>query len=270
MKKTMVLVGLAALLLVPGSVLAQEEPPTYIWINYVKAKPGQGDAFAALVIEEDSKNFDPLVDSGAAITWGLAMPVVHDQNSDYTHVEWISFRGWAGADEFMNSFMKMRQSMTEEERAALMEKAEATVVEGSHADAIYRAIHVGPGSDGPRYINVGYYQAKPGKSEEAKKFYDDVAVPVYDKLLADGVITDYGLAVPDVHRGETHSHMGWFGSSDLATRDKVSAAFEAAGAARSEEENEEIGKRWMETFESDGHTDEILMVIHFYGGESEE
>ena len=51
----------------------------------------------------------------------------------------------------------------------------------------------------------------------------------------------------------------------LATRDEVDAAFDAASAARSKEENEAFGKRWSETLDDEGHTDQILMVVHYKG-----
>ena len=70
------------------------------------------------VMEEDTKNFDPLVESGAAVDWGLAMPVVHDGGDAFSHVEWISFVGWDGADQFMSAFMASRQAMAPEEQEA--------------------------------------------------------------------------------------------------------------------------------------------------------
>ena len=82
MKRTVTMLALAALLVIPGAGMAQEEPPTYIWVNYMKAQPGQGDAMIKLTIEEDSKNLNPLVDSGSAYDWGLAMPVGPDQGGE--------------------------------------------------------------------------------------------------------------------------------------------------------------------------------------------
>ena len=266
MKKTILTLTLATLLVVPGMLVAQDEPSAYIWINYVTAKAGQGDALTKAMIEEDSKSFNPLVDSGAALDWGIAMPVIHDDGVDYSHVEWITFAGWAGADAFMGKFMEMQQSRSDEERAALQAKFEAATEDGSHADGVYRVELSGPGSERPAYINLGYYTAKPGKMGDAKEFYEDMAVPVWDKLMADGSINSYGLAVPAVHRGADHTHMGWYSSANLATRDVVEGAFDAAEAARSEEENKAMGERWMETFDPAGHKDQILVVVHHYSG----
>jgi hypothetical protein len=265
MKRTILTLTLAALLVVPGMVVAQDEPSTYIWINYVTAKAGQGDALTKAMIEEDSKAFNPLVDSGAAMDWGIALPVIHDDGVKYSHVQWISFAGWAGADAFMGKFMEMQQARSDEERAALQAKFEAATEEGSHADDIYRVVHIGPGSERPGYIHLGYRNVQRGKGGDATKMFKEMAAPVYDGLMADGSIIGYGLAVPAIHRDGGADRMNWYSSANLAARDAVSAAFDAAGDERSEEENKALGERWMSTFE-DGHTDQILLVIHHYSG----
>jgi hypothetical protein len=267
LKKRSLAIGLAALLCLAGGAVAQDQDQDiYIWINFLTAQPGQGDALVQLLMEEDAKLFDPLVESGAALGWGVAMPVVHDEDVTFTHLEWISFVGWAGADTFMEKFMEMQQAKSEDQRKAEAEKWETLRVRGSHADWINRSIHVGHTEGGrPSYIHLGYYTAKPGKMDDAKSFYDDVAVPVYDKLVADGKILNYGLHVQAVHRNQPWTHMGWYSSKNLAARDDVSAAFDAAGEARLEEENEEIGKRWADIFVPEAHSDQILAVIHYKG-----
>ncbi len=269
MKRTVLTIALAALVLTSGAVLAQDQP-IYVWINQIKAQPGQGDALIMALIEEDSKILDPLVESGGALEWGIAMPVIHDGNDPVSHIQWISFNGWAGADAFMGKFMEMRQAQSQDELKAMSEKWQSLVVPGSHSDMINRSVHIGSGAPGDGgYINLGYYTAKPGKSSEAKKFYDDVAVPVYDQLVADGKIHNYGLHVPAVHRDGGWTHMGWYWSADLATRDAVSAAFDAAEEARSEDENKAMGERWAEAFVPEGHSDQILMVVHHKMGGGE-
>lgn len=278
MKHKGLTIALAALLLVPALALAQEEaaePEFVLWLNFMKAKPGQGDALVGLLMEEDAKHFDPLIDSGAAVEWGIALPIVHDGDMPYSHLEWVTFANWAGADTFMKNFMEMQGSRSEEERKAAQERYEAAVVPGSHADTILRVIHLGQGSGGrPGYIHAGFYKARPGKSGPAKEFYAELAVPVYDQLVADGAILNYGLDVPTVHRDEPWTHVGWYASENLASRDAVSKAFNAADAARSEEENKELMQRWADIFEPEAHSDQIFLVVHYKsaggaGGDSE-
>ena len=261
--KRLMIAAVAALACLSAPAMAQDAPG-YIWINSMKAMPGQGDALIKLIIEESAKSYDPLVESGAAHAWGLAMPVVHDGDDAASHIEWIVFNGWAGADAFMKNFMESRRSMSAETMAAQEAKWEGVVVPGSHSDLIVRGIHTGSGKPArPGYIHVGYYQSRPGKFEDTNKLYKELAAPVYDKLVADGTILNYGLDTPEVNRGQKWTHMTWYASKDLATRDVVRKAFDAATAARTKEQNEAFGKRFNESLDSAGRSDQILMVVHY-------
>lgn len=260
--KRLMLAAVAALACAVAPAMAQDAP-IYVWINSVKAKGGNTDALAGLIIEEDTKLLDPLVDSGAAVDWGVAMPVVHDGGDTGVVIEWISFVGWAGADAFMKAFMAQRESMGPDGTKAMMEKWAAVAEPGSHADVINDSLHIGSGNLAPAsYIHLGYYKARPGKWQAVTDMYKEMGAPVFDKLVADGTVINYGLHTPAVNRGENWTHMTWYMSSDLATRDAVNAAFDAAAEARSDAENEAFQKRWMETLDPEGHVDQILMVIH--------
>ena len=260
--------ALVALAFLSAPVVAQEQP-IYTWISFVKAKPGQGDAAIKMMIEEDAKTFDPLVESGAAVAWGVAMPVVHDGNDPYTHVEWINFAGWAGADTFMKTFMEQRKAMGEAAANAMDARWDAVVEPGSHADQILRRVHSGAGGPGRvGYIHLGYHKARPDKAGDMKKMYMDTVVPVLDKAAADGKIVAYGLNTPAVHRGEDWDYMSWYVSESLAARDDLDAAFDAAGAARSEAENKAIDAKWSELVDPSGHSDQILLVVHYKSRDS--
>lgn len=260
--KRLMLAAVAALACAVAPAMAQDAP-IYVWINFMKAKNGDTDGLVSLIIEEDTKLLDPLVDSGAAVDWGVAMPVVHDGGDTGTVVEWISFRGWAGADAFMEAFMAQRQAMGPEGNKAMMERWAAVAEAGSHADLVNRSIHMGAGNPGrPGYIHLGYFKARPGKWQAATDMYKEMAAPVHDKLVADGTLLNYGLHSPEVHRGEEWTHMTWYMTTDLAARDKVNVAFDAASDARTQAENEAFARRWAETLDEEAHSDQILLVVH--------
>jgi putative intracellular protease/amidase len=259
----------AALSLLSAPVLAEDSPTAYLWINFVKAAPGQGEALTKLMIQEDSKTFDPLVDGGQAFDWGVAQPIIHDGNDAYSHVEWVTFKGWAGADAFMAKYRELQSKMSAKDSAALEAKFAALVVPGSHADLVLRGVHAGKGAGGGgMYINLGYYKANPGKAGETERFYEENIAPVYDKLVASGAIINYGLMTPEIHRGQPWTYMGWSETKNLASRDAIDAAFDAADAARSPEEKKAFGEKVRELLDFSGHSDQILIVVHqkFAGG----
>jgi hypothetical protein len=255
--------ALVALAFLSAPVIA-DELPVYLWINFVKAKPGQGEAVTNMMIKEDSKVFDSLVASGAAGDWGVAMPVVHDGHDTYSHVEWVSFIGWAGADAFMKTFQEQRSKVGKADLDAMNAEWDAAVEPGSHADLITRNVYVGKGTgERPTYIHLGYHKANPAKFSELGKLFKEVGTPVFDKLIAEGKIIDYGLEAVDIHRGQDWDYMTWYSSKDLAARDAVDAAFDAAWAARSEEESEALRQRFMDDRDWSGHSDQILLVVHY-------
>jgi hypothetical protein len=253
----------AALALLAAPVMAQDAPKSYVWISFIKAKPGQGDALIGAMIKEDSKIFDALVDGGQANDWGVAMPVFHDGKDPYSHVEWISFNGWAGADAFMTKFMESRRAMSAEQNKAMSERWESLVEPGSHADLVVEGLHVGKGAArAAAYIDLGYFQPKEGRFGDMREAYMEYAAPVYDKLVADGTIINYGLATPAVHRGQGWSFMTWSMLENLAALDAVDAAFDAAGAARSAEERKAMQERMAANSDWSGHSDQVLVVAH--------
>lgn len=274
--KSMALVMLATLALTGAGSLAladhHEEQQIYVWISGVLAQPGQSEALIGLLME-DAQYYDPLVDSGAAADWGIAIPIVHDGSAPGLHYEWVSFIGWAAADQFMQSFMERRQALSDEEKAEMMAEWQAAVVPGSHFDMVNHSAHIGsptpnPGHSG--YIHLSYFEARRGKWREATETYKEQVAPVYDQLLADGKILNYGLHRPAIHQGEDWTHMDWALTENLAARDDIDAAFEADDATRSEEENKARMEHFMELFE-ETHSDQILLVVHHKtpGGDEE-
>ncbi len=265
MSRSLMALGLTILLVSVGAVAfadSHEEATVYVWINAMKAKPGQGDALIANLIENDGKQFDPLVESGKALEWGIAMPVVHDGDDPVSHYEWVSFVGWEGVDKFMESFMAMRQATSPEDLKAMGEQWSALVEPGSHADVINRSVHIGKSDlSRPGYIHLGYWTAHADNMDGAMKLYKEYAAPVYDKLLADGAIQNYGLHMPAVHRSHGWTHMSWYSTQNLAARDAVTSAFDAKDAAMSEDEMKALMDKANKAYKP-GHIDQILLVVH--------
>jgi len=255
----------AALALLAAPVMAADQPSVYLWVSFVKAKPGQGDALVGEMIKEDSKVFDVLVDSGQATDWGIAMPMIHDGGDPYSHVEWVSFVGWAGADAFMKKFMEVRQSMGAEGNKAMADRWATLVEPGSHADLVAEHLHVGKGRVMPgsvKYIDLSYWRANPGRFGDMRRNYMENMAPVLDKLVADGTIINYGLSTPEYHRGQGWDFMSWTLLDSLGAMDKAGAGFDAANAARTDEQREALRKRNQENSDWSGHSDQILMVVH--------
>lgn len=68
----------------------------------------------------------------------------------------------------------------------------------------------------------------PAYEADLKKF----TLPVLDQLLADGTITEYGLASAATHTADGYTHSTWFSSKSIADLEKALAAIVAADEKR--------------------------------------
>ena len=68
------------------------------------------------------------------------------------------------------------------------------------------------------------YTVKPGKEEEFLNLVKTVGSPVRDKLMADGVVTAWGVEVPLLRSPGGPTHTIWYSTNDWAGVAKVQAA----------------------------------------------
>ena len=264
---------LAVGLLLPQFVAAQEEQEEeaqaqpITWVSFVQAQPGKGDALSKLIAEAGAKIYDKLMADGHALSWGVAQPVNHWPDDNWSHAEWVTFKDWEGVNQFVQAFIGAQMAKSEEQRAAEQAEWLEHVVPGSHFDAVNRHLVVGePGKvERPWYINLGFYKAKPGQSGEVKKVYEKYAAPVMKKLQADGAVGGYGLYTSEIHGDHSWSHVAWYFMPGLGARDAVRKGFDAAEAARSEEENKALQEKFEGAFEAGSHSDRILLITHLGG-----
>jgi hypothetical protein len=269
-RRPLTLLIAAALLLAPLAAMADShemaaKPIT--WLSYVKAQTGKGSALGQHMAEGGAKIYDGLMADGHVITWGVGQPINHRAGDDWTHLEWVTFRDWAAVDTFIQGFMAMQMAKSPEQLMEEQEEWYSLVEPGSHYDAILRHQVLHPSDMGrPAYFRLGYHTVKPGQGSAMQELFEENAVPVLSELQAAGTIGGFGLATSEVHGGTRGSHLFWYALPGLAAIDAVDAAFDAAAAGRSEEENKALMGKWMEALEWDAHHDRIIVVTHYGGG----
>ncbi len=157
---------LVGLLLVPIAAIADshEQPMPLTWLNFVKAQTGQGGALGQHIAEGGAKIYNPLMAGGQILTWGVAQPINHFPGDEWTHLEWVTFSGWAAVDSFMQAFMAGQMAKSPEEMMAEQEEYQSLVEPGSHRDEIFRHMVVVRGEGmPPAYFNLSYFPGKPGR-----------------------------------------------------------------------------------------------------------
>jgi hypothetical protein len=114
------------------------------------------------------------------------------------------------------------------------------------------------------WVRYVFAKVKPGKGGEYRKAWEKYNKPVLDKLAVDGTILAFGLAVEDVRTDGDFTHYTWIATKDLASQDKVRAAFLADRDKRSQEEQEAITHLFASLTDPDAARSELTRSVIFH------
>ena len=260
---------IAGLLLVPLAASADSHEPApkpLTWISYVKAQTGKGQATGSHIAESGAKIYDGLMADGHVLSWGVGMPINHRADDAWNVVEWVTFRDWAGVDAFMASFMAMEGAKTPEEKQAAQEEWYSLVEPGSHYDEILRHEVMAPAEGRPFYIGLTNFPSKPGQTDALRELWEETMKPTMEKLQAEGKVGSSGMASTVMHDASNPpAVVFWTHLPNLAARDAIDAAGEAAEEARGEEAQKELMMKFASAVDFSGHNDRILLVTHWGG-----
>jgi len=262
--------ALAACVVMIGMVFAalpaaaQEASEPITWLIDVTVKPGKFKELEAASLKYDKPVLDALVANGSISSYGLACQMVGPPSESCMF--WVTAADWSGMGKVEKAFENSRKAMKEDELKAMMESfLGATVPDKETSSVVRHVVFNGTPGGSPKYLMRHVYKVKPGKGGAAVKLYKEYNAPTHEKLLKAGVISGYGVAVPDMHVGGDWTHAFWSMFSDMSQIDAVDAAFEEADEARGDALNETIDAAWREMHDMDAHWDS-LMSISMYGG----
>jgi len=88
----------------------------------------------------------------------------------------------------------------------------------------------------PLYTRIANWTIARASWEAYERQSIKIFQPVMDKLLADGVITEYGFDTISLHSAEGPTHSSWFSSKTLAGLEKTIEAIQAATEKMSPED----------------------------------
>jgi hypothetical protein len=114
------------------------------------------------------------------------------------------------------------------------------------------------------YSRYNFFKVKPGKGADFRKAWEKYNKPIFDKLLADGVILAYGLAVEEIRTEGDFTHFVWYDVKDLASFDKVRAAFVADRDRRSQEEQDALTHLFVSLQDADAARSEVCRSLIFH------
>lgn len=275
-------VALAVLLLMGMAVSAQQAAPqalTY-WYCYT-VKPGQEAAFMELVNQIGAPVRDKLMAEGVVEGWGVEVPLLR-QPGGHTHYIWYSVNDWTGVEKVQRALAAQIAKMDAEwakaadearkknQKPGMLgpERRDAILDQSKTRDYLTRDLIFNGGTTPPPagtlpMVRYNFGKALPGQFTAWRATWEKYNKPVLDKLVADGSILAYGLAVEELRTDNRFSHFVWFAVKDASGFEKQRAAFAADRARRSAEERSAITAAFAGLTDADAATNLVTMSTVF-------
>jgi hypothetical protein len=279
MKKRLFLCFLAVLVC-SITAAAQQVPmqPMTFWYDYT-VNPGKEDEFLDLVKTVGAPVRDKLMADGVVLAWGVMTPLLRVPGNA-THTIWYAVSDYAGVEKVEGAMRAQIAKLTEEASKAGVTKKATTTSTGPMArlaeiadisktrDYLTRDLVFGANQSVSTagllpYTRFNFVKVKPGKSAEYRKAWEKYNKPILEKLMADGVIFVYGLSVEDIRTEGSFTHFTWYDTKDLASMDKIRAAFLSDREHRSQEEQDVITHLFNSLTDGDASRAEVDRALIF-------
>ena len=258
-------------LLVCSAVMGQQTQPQpqplTFYYDYT-VRPGQESEFMELVKTVGAPVRDKLMADGVILAWGIETPVLRYPGGT-THLIWFSVANWGGVDKVLSGMEAQLQKMAAEDAKrtasahASNQKPPMTTAERQQAvfdmsktrDWLARDVVSNYGPNPPAgtlpVTRYNFIKVKPGMSADYQRTWEKYNKPVFEKLMADGVLLAYGLSTEEVKTDGDFTHFVWMATADMSGMDKIGPAFAADRARRPQEEQDAIAEQFTSLTEPD-------------------
>ena len=280
--KTRLLFCFFAMLLSGITSFAQQSQPQMqpltFWYEYT-INPGKEDEFLDLVKTVGQPVRDKLMADGVVLAWGVETPLLRVPGNA-THMIWYAVADYAGVEKVDSAMRAQIAKLNDEAAKSGVAKkgqksaASLTARLGEVADMskvhdyLTRDLVIGfaasSGSGSLPFVRYNFVKVKAGKGSDYRKAWEKYNKPVFEKLAADGVVMVYGLSVEEIRTDGDFTHYAWYAVKDLASLDKVRAAFIADRDRRSQEEQDAITQLFTSLQDADAARSEVARSLIFH------
>jgi hypothetical protein len=226
------------------------------------------DEFMNLVKTVGAPVRDKLMADGVVLAWGLETPILRYPGGT-THLIWFSVANYDGVDKVLNAMEAQLAKLAAEDargaEAARAKKQQPPMTTAERTRAVFdmsktrdwltRDLVAGygppPAAGTLPITRYNFNKVKPGKGADYRRAWETYNKPVFDKLVADGVVLAYGLAAEDVKTDGEFTHFVWIATANMAAADKIGPAFAADRARRTEAERNAITEAFGSVLEPD-------------------
>jgi hypothetical protein len=280
MKKRVFFCALLMLLSCLMVAAQQAQQPLTFWYEY-HVNPGKEEEFLNLVKTVGQPVRDKLMNEGVVLAWGVEAPMLRVPDNA-THMIWFTVADYAGLEKVDAAMHEQITKMTEDSSKPSSGKKGATAAGAGPMERMREitdfakthdyltrdlvsavSMKMPPAGTLP-FVRYAFVKVKPWKGAEYRKAWEKYNKPVYDKLLADDTILAFGLSVEDVRTDGDFTHYTWVATKDLASQDKVRAAFLADRDKRSQEEQEALTHLFTSLTDPDAARNELDRSLIFH------
>jgi hypothetical protein len=241
------LCAFATVLVLAAAVRAQtsevkKKPPMYSYISnwaIPRAQWAEMEKNSAA----DQKTLDKALASGTVVAYGSDVSLIHTPDGA-THDEWWSAMSMAALLNVLEQFYKSGTTTTP-----------VLVSATKHWDSFYvsRYYNWHSGSWKDVYTHVGSYKLKPEAPDDAvDTLSKNLAVPLLEKLLAEGTIHEYEIDTQAIHTEAPGTFLIVYIAASAEGLDKVNTALQEALKA-----SPLNGSAFGSMTESSAHRDEL-------------
>lgn len=116
---------------------------------------------------------------------------------------------------------------------------------------------------------IGLIKTKSGKSDQVIGMTMQNDKPMYDRLIAEGKIESWGMAIPINHRvDDAWNHFTWATVKNWAAIGELQQGFQSMFAEMGAEKMKAMGEKFSEATHEGSHADWIVRHLEFKTGES--
>jgi hypothetical protein len=264
-----------------SSFAQQSQPqmqPLTFWYEYT-VNPGKEEEFMDLVKTVGQPVRDKLMADGVVRAWGVETPLLRVPGNA-THLIWYAVADYAGVDQVDSAMRaqiaKLNDEATKSGAAKKGQKSGTSVTARLGEIADMSKVHdyltrdlvigFGPpsGSAALPFVRYNFVKVKAGKGSDYRKAWEKYNKPVFEKLAADGVVMAYGLSLEEIRTDGDFTHYVWYAVKDLASFDKVRAAFMADRDRRSQEEQDSLTSLFVSLQDTDASRSEVVRSLIFH------
>ena len=246
----------------------QPQPQALTFYYDYHVVPGQEEELMNLIKTVGAPVRDKLMADGVVLAWGMETPILRYPGGT-TNLIWFSVANYEGVDKVLNAMEAQLAKLAADEAkaadAARGNRQKPTITTAERLRAVFDMSKTRDWLTRDLLSNFGpppaagvlpitrynFIKVKPGKGADYRRAWEKYNKPVYDKLIADGVVLAYGLAVEEIKTDGDFTHFVWIAVANMAAADKVSAAFNADRARRSDEERNAINDLFVSVTEPD-------------------